>query len=237
MSGDVMHVECRNCGETVSAEDINIDKLVAKCGACHSVFGFDIAGGKSDTRKRTAIAMPKSMTVENQGGELVITHRWRNLVVVIFLTIFTLVWNGMVWTFFSITLAEGLGLFAAFLSIFMVVGVGLAYLTLAIMLNSTEIRASSRRLTVKSGPLPFPGSVDVHSEDIDQIWVEENISQSRSSNGRTSTSVHFPVFMRMQDGTKKTLLRYGQDSDMSLFLEQQIEMHLGIEDRAVRGEF
>ncbi|MFT4844098.1 MAG: hypothetical protein ACJA0V_000382 [Planctomycetota bacterium] len=119
----------------------------------------------------------------------------------------------------------------------MEVTAGLAYLTLAIMLNSTEIRASSRRLTVKSGPLPFPGSVDVHSEDIDQIWVEEKISQSRSSKGRTSTSVHFPVFMRMQDGTKKTLLRYGQDSDMSLFLEQQIEMHLGIEDRAVRGEF
>tara|TARA_R110002072_G_scaffold243682_1_gene402806 strand:+ start:160082 stop:160795 length:714 start_codon:yes stop_codon:yes gene_type:complete len=237
MSGEVMRVDCRNCGESVSADNINIDKLVAKCGACHAVFGFDVAGGATKPRKRENIAMPKSVTVENQGGELVIVHRWRSIVAVLFLTVFTLIWNSITWTFFVIMWQEGQGFVMAFLSIFVAVGVGVAYLTLGILLNSTEIRVSGRRLTVKSGPLPMPGSVDVRSEDIDQVWVEEKVSHSNSRQGHSSTSVHYPVFLRMKDGTKKTLARYGQDSDLSLFLEQEIETHLGIEDRPMRGEF
>ncbi|MFT4512967.1 MAG: hypothetical protein ACI89X_004784 [Planctomycetota bacterium] len=236
MSGDVMHVDCRNCGKAVSAEDINIDKLVAKCGSCHAVFGFDIEGGKSETRARTNIAIPKSVTVENQGGELVITYRWRNIILVIFLMFFALVLNGATWMFLLGSM-DGPGFITGFLAIFVLVGAGVIYLTLAIILNSTEIRASSRQLTVKSGPLPFPGSVDVRSEDIDQVWVEEKITSNRSNNGHNSTSVHYPVFMRMKDGTKKMLMRYSRDSDLSLFIEQEIETHLGIEDRAMRGEF
>lgn len=238
MSGDVMRIECRSCGEVVSAEDINIDKMVAKCSSCHAVFGFQLEGEARPKRERANVAMPKSVTVEDFGGELVITHRWRNIVAVIFLVIFSVIWNGVTWTFFVSMLDEdGMGFFALFLSLFVVVGLFVGYFTLAVMLNSTEIRVSSRRLTVKHGPLPVPGSVDIPSDQIDQVWVEEKISTSRGSDGHTSTSVHYPVFARMTDGTKKVLIRYGHDSDLSLFLEQEIEEHLGIEDRAVRGEF
>ena len=232
---EMMHIECRNCGRQIAAADINIERLIAKCGACHAVFGFDLQGGSPPRRQRSKVAMPKSVAVDNQGGELVIVHRWRSVVAVVFLSIFALVWNGISWTFFLAMLSEAPWYVAAFLSVFLLVGAVVGYLALAMMLNSSEIRVAARRLTVKHGPLPFPGGVDVHSDDIEQLWVEQKISHSNSSRG-SSTSVTYPVCMRMKNGTRKHLLRNVQDSELALFVEQEIEAFLGIEDREMPGE-
>jgi len=232
-----MQIECQSCGAEVPADNINLEKLVAKCEQCNAVFGFDVAGGQVARRDRPNIGMPKGLTVENFGSELIITRSWRHPVLIVFMVIFTLFWNGMVWPFFIGSLNSDEWFISAFLSIFVFVGALVGYFTLGVLLNSTEIRVSSRRLTVKSGPLPFPGNVDVDSSQIDQLWVEQSISHNRSNNGTSSTSVSFPVYMRLKDGKRKALIRSSHDSEMSLFLEQEIETFLGIEDRAVRGEF
>lgn len=237
MSTSEMKVECRSCGVHVPAENLNIDKLVAKCGACNAVFGFDVAGGSAHRRQRANIAMPRGVTVENQGGDLVIVRSWRSVFLVVFLTVFTVIWNGITWTFFIGTLASGLWPLTAFLSIFLVVGALVGYATLCVLLNSTEIRVSNRRLTVKHGPLPVPGGVDVDPSEIEQLWVEQSISHSRSDNGTSSTSVSYPLYMRLKNGSKKALLRSVGDSELSIYLEQQVEEFLGIQDRAVRGEY
>ena len=144
----------------------------------------------------------------------------------------------MAWPFFLGTLDDGEWFVTAFLSIFIFIGACVAYFTIAILLNTTEIRVSNRRLTVKHGPVPVPGNVEVESSDIDQLWVEQKISTSSSSNSTsTSTSVSYPLYLRTKDGTRKVLMRSSHDSELSLFLEQQIEDFLGIEDRAVRGEY
>lgn len=237
MSANEMKVECRSCGAGVAAENINIDKLVAKCGACNAVFGFDVSGGSAHRRERANVAMPKGVTVENQGGDLVIVRSWRSVFLVVFLTVFTLIWNGITWPFFISTLAEGPGFITAFLSIFILVGALVGYATLCVLFNSTEIRVSNRRLTVNHGPLPVPGSVDVDPSNVEQLWVEQSISHNRSNDGSSRTSVSYPLYLRLKDGAKKALLRNVSDSDLSIFLEQQIEEFLGIEDRAVRGEY
>ena len=236
MSG-VLHLECRSCGSAIAAEHINIDRLVAMCSACSAVFGFDLNGGAAMRRDRSKIAMPKSVSVENQGGDLVIVHRWRSPIVVAFLVVFAVGWNSIAWSMFLVTLSEETWFISAFLSIFLMVGAGVGYLALAMLLNSSEIRVSRRELTVKHGPMPFPGAVAVDPGDIEQVWVEQKISHSSSSKGRSSTSVSYPVCMRLKDGTRKVLLRNVTDSELALFVEQQIETHLGIEDQAVRGEF
>jgi hypothetical protein len=43
--------------------------------------------------------------------------------------------------------------------------------------------------------------------------------------------------MRLKNGSKKALLRSVSDSELSIYLEQQVEEFLGIQDRAVRGEY
>ena len=46
-----MHVNCPNCGEKVTAENINIQKMTAVCGACDTVFRFDLPEAKAKRRK------------------------------------------------------------------------------------------------------------------------------------------------------------------------------------------
>lgn len=234
---DVIHVECRSCGTSVPAADINIEKLVAKCSRCHAVFGIHLDGSASAPRGGVKIAPPKNVTVENQGGEFVILRRWRGWGAVIFLTIFAMIWNGICWPFFVAMLMEGPWFIAAFLSIFCLVGLAVAYSTLAMLLNSTEIRVGSRDLAVKHGPVPVPGGVEVQSGDIEQLWVEQSISHSRSNNGHVNTHVTYSVLLRKKDGTREVLLKSAGSSEFALFVEQEIEEHLGIENRPVRGEF
>jgi len=56
--------------------------------------------------------------------------------------------------------------------------------------------------------------------------------------GRHSTSCVYQLIAVTRDGTHKTLLRSLDQAEQALYLEQQIEEHLKIEDRStgVRGE-
>jgi ssDNA-binding Zn-finger/Zn-ribbon topoisomerase 1 len=46
-----MQMTCPNCGETVSAENINIQQMGAVCPYCDSVFRFELPGEKAKRRK------------------------------------------------------------------------------------------------------------------------------------------------------------------------------------------
>jgi hypothetical protein len=57
-----MQVNCPNCGAKVSAENINIQKMTAVCGACDAVFSFDLPEPKSKRRK---VKQPVKLTVRD----------------------------------------------------------------------------------------------------------------------------------------------------------------------------
>lgn len=46
-----MQVNCPNCGEKVSAENINIQEMTAVCAACDTVFAFELPEAKAKRRK------------------------------------------------------------------------------------------------------------------------------------------------------------------------------------------
>lgn len=232
-----MQIECKSCGSVIPAADVNVEQMVAKCTVCNAVFGFQAPGSKPAARQRPTVAMPKGMVVEDQGGELVFTVVWRNMLLIVFLTVFVLIWNGVTWPFFAMTLEEGPWFLTAFLSVFVLVGLLVAYAWLCVFFNSTEIRVNQATLVVQHGPLPVPGGCRLRVEDIEQFYVEQKVSHSRSGDGRSSTSVSYPLYARLKDGTRKAVLRNVRDSDAALYFEQQLEQYLGIEDREMPGEF
>ncbi len=238
-----MQIQCRSCGRDIAAADISLERLVAKCAHCDAVFAFSVpaadgGGGAARERKRAAlppIAQPRDFVVEEQGRDLVIVKSWRSGCAIAFMIFFAATWSGITWTGFVMMSMTDAGFFRWFLIPFLLIGVLIVYGVVTLLVNSTTIRAAQGMLSIRHGPLPMPGNVDLPVRDVRQLFVQRQFSSSRSSSGRTSVHERFVLQARLEDGEKRKLLDC-RDIDAALWLEHAIERHLGIVDRPERGE-
>ncbi|MBN1344564.1 MAG: hypothetical protein JXQ73_17875 [Phycisphaerae bacterium] len=230
-----MHLYCKTCGEPIDADDVNIKLAIAKCRSCNAVFGFaeQLAGqeARKARRNRDDVPMPKAITVDPWGHDLTITRRWFSWIHV-FLVFFCIAWDSFLvfWYFMAFTEKSPL-IFKIFPIFHLATGVGLTYFTIAGFLNRTVIKVASGILSVRHTPLPWPGNHRIETAGLDQIYCTEEIRH-----GEDNASFNYVVNAKLTDGRKVKLLTGLDEPDQALFIEQQIERHLGIEDRPVRGE-
>jgi hypothetical protein len=235
-----MHLTCRDCGATIAAEDINIDRGLAKCRACNAVIDVEQAvrgaGGPATGKARPRVPQPPGITVEDLGGGLRLTRRWF-VWAALFLTFFCVAWDSFLIFWYAMAVGMGGGGAFSWIAIIFPVahvaaGVGLTYFTLALYLNRTVLEVNNGRLTVRSGPLPWPGNRDLDVSEVEQIFCQESTSRSRNGN----VSFSYNVSAVLKGGRKETLLSSLPNQDQALFVEQLVEAYLGIEDRPVGGE-
>jgi hypothetical protein len=224
----MMALTCRECGATIDADDVNLDRMVAKCRQCDAVFGID--GMVESTVKPMDVPLPERFQLEPTIDGLRIRWRWFAWVH-IFIAIFAIFWNGFVFSWMGITLFTEMWGFSLFGTIHLLVGLGLAYFALTGFINSTTIDVNAMEIRVKNGPLPWPGK-ELASPTIAQLYTKERISR-----GRRSTSVSYEVHAVTGEGRHEKLLGGLHDTEQALFLEQEIERYLGLKDRPVRGEY
>src|SRR5689334_13037703 len=104
-----MHLACKSCGQPITAGDMNLDRLVAKCRCCHAVFGFSKDLGlkaEAGLRKRDAAPLPKGITVEETGEGLALVHRWFSPKFIIFI-ICCVFGDGFLIFWYSVALRPG----------------------------------------------------------------------------------------------------------------------------------
>jgi hypothetical protein len=246
-----MQLYCKSCGEPILAEDIHLERALAKCRACNAVFGFEEDLGirspeespepRGDTglaRRSPALAVPipDRFRIEEGGRDLRITWRWFRPVA-FGLLFFSLVWNGFLVGWYTIALeiwkeAGPMAIFFFVLPLIHVaVGIAMAYFTLALFLNRTSIEITSGILSVTHGPVPWRGVSEIASSDVEQIWIEAHLHS-----GRRRCSITYRVHALLRNGRGVQLLTLLDEKSQALFLEQKIEAALGIEDRRVPGE-
>ena len=201
---------------------------------------MDILDGKSagaeeplstaTTKQRGEVPLPKGLIVDEQEDRLTLTRKWFSPKF-IFITFFALLWNAFMVGWFTISISMGQWEMAAFGSIHACVGLWLIYYVLAGFLNRTTISIDSSALIIRHKPIPYPGNREIPSEQINQLFSKEKISQ-----GKNSTSIAYELHAILRGQEKLKLLSGLDDADQALYLEQEIEKYLGIEDRVVRGE-
>ncbi|HEX2094262.1 MAG TPA: hypothetical protein VHG28_17795 [Longimicrobiaceae bacterium] len=229
-----MHLHCRSCGTQIQADDVNLDTGLAKCRSCHAVFRFDTepelaGGGISNSRAR--VEMPRSVARDILGGQLTFRHRWFSWKIV-FLTFFCLFWDGFLVVWYGLAFAgDAPLLFKLFPLIHVAVGVGLTYYTIAGYVNSTTVTLDRGHLTVRHGPLPWPGGLDLDTSQFRQLYCEEKVTR-----GRNGPHYSYNLMVVMRDGGRKKLVSGLDTPDVSLFLEQEMEEWLKIRDEPVQGE-
>ncbi len=228
-----MDIKCPHCSRTVSSENINIQTCIAKCGYCGAVFGFagQVPGAGVFGPSKRAVEMPDDYTVATEGADMVIVRRWfsRKYLFMLFFCVF---WDGFlaVW-YVGAFKGNGPMMMKLFPLLHVGVGVWLTYYTLAGFVNRTKVTLNSCEFRIKHYPMPWPGSLVLPRQEIDQFFCEEKLSNNRNG---ASYSYNLSVVMA---GGKKLKLVSGLDTpEDALFLEQKIEGFLGITDRPVAGE-
>jgi hypothetical protein len=228
-----MDIKCPHCGRVIQADDVNVQTSIAKCRDCNAVFGFaaQVGGTGFTAPGKRAVDMPDDYTLATEGADLVLVRRWFNWKFM-FLLLFCVAWDSfLVFWYVNALKHNGPWLMVVFPIAHVAVGVGLTYFTVAGFVNRTRVTVNQLELRVKHYPLPWPGNRTLQRQEIDQLFCEEKLNNSRNGSSYTyGVSVVMP-------GGKRIKLVSGLDTpEDALFLEQKIEGYLGITDRPVAGE-
>jgi hypothetical protein len=187
----------------------------------------------SDSRSASPMEapLPENVTVTREAGALTITYRWFRPIH-LFLVLFCIFWDGFLvfWYREALQRPSPSNIAIWFPLLHVAVGVGLTYSTLAGLANRTRVVVQSGVIAIRHGPLPWLGNRQVGAESIRQLYREETISRGRNA----SASYHLNAIT--PDNRKLRLIRSVPTADVALYLEQEIERTLGIEDRRVSGE-
>lgn len=244
-----MRIKCVGCAREIPAEDVHLDRVLAKCVGCHAVFDFSDQVGKSGAvpseekgkRDRGEIPMPRNLVVNEGMQSLDIVRKWARGPA-FFLLFFSGFWNSIV-SVFVVAAASGsmkdesgapAGCFIwVFLTPFILVGATTAYVALALLLNKTTIQVEGNELRIRNGPLRWPGSKTLDASRISQLYCTEYVAYQQNK----QPVYRFKVHAMMLDGSRVDLIPGCEDAGQALYLEQLLERHLGIQDRPVKDEY
>lgn len=164
---------------------------------------------------------PKNITCEHEGPDTVITRKWFSAWAWIFLVI-CVVWNGSTWIWHPASNPDEVDLVSKYLPFLPAfAGLILAYITIALFVNRTVIRAGEEEIRVKHGPLPWRGNVSVSSREIHEIYVKDR--KMERSNGVSSHYMVYELWANMEDCSSKKLMGGICDRRQMEFIQQTLE--------------
>lgn len=218
-----MKILCPKC--RVYADVVRSDEPKAtRCGACfHDLEEADLVNGAQGTPRTRAyadVAAPSTLTVARDGkdGPLVVVRRWDWLMP---LTILLGCIAGDVVLLFFAPLGNPAGRFA--MTAAMTIG-GLAYGAYA--LNRTVFTVTDETLSVRHGPLPWPGSVTLDARTLRQLYVRHT-DESRSrgtANANRLIAIH-------ADGSETVLdelPRHAAPMVLERLIEERLHLPCGV---------
>jgi hypothetical protein len=231
---ELHELRCKNCGAAIDPENFVEHLSMARCGHCETVFAVSglpkSTGAAPAPRPRVKVPMPRGIQIDELGGSLEIRRRWFSPAF-LGLAFFCLFWNGFMVFWHVMALSMGAWFMSLFGLLHTAVGIGLACWTLAGLFNTTTIRARRGLIEIRSGPIPCGGNADIPTDDLAQLYCKERISHSKNG-----TSYSYQVLAVTKANVRKTLLKGLTEAEQALFIEQELERFLEIEDRPMPGE-
>ncbi len=240
-----MKLVCPDCGHRIKSDDININALVAKCARCDSIFGFEYqVKGQSEgalaspgvADSDVELALPKGLSIENEGDRLTITRRWFSCSALPILG-FAAIWDTFLvfWYAQASQLEGGAGLLTMIFPLLHVaIGIGVTYFGVANVINRTLIVADKETIKISHQPLPWRGGRTVYAAAIKQLYVHREETR-RSRSGQMSEV--FSVHALLADQASVPLVEGLKSRFQALFIEQELERQLGIKAAVVQGEY
>jgi hypothetical protein len=256
-----MEIRCPTCGARVPATDVNVERMIAKCLPCDSVFDFSSqvapAPAEGRQRRRPRVGLPPKMVVELDApasataptyrrpegtarGAIVVRWRWFEPAKHLFMAVFCVAWDAFLVFWYGVAFTGlsqsrggdgGFWLMVLFPIVHVAVGVSLTYGVLTGFFNSTRVGLRGDELFVRHGPLPWAGNRVIDARTVTQLFTKEKVSNGRGGQQRSYELV------AIVEGEKRVPLVSGlSEVEQALWLEQAFEERMGIVDVEVAGE-
>lgn len=220
-------VNCPSCSQNVGADQINLEKSLAKCGSCDVIFSIEeeVKSLSEEKKIKQEHFRPEGIDLFHFKNDLEITLEGQPSN-----------WDISLW---------GLFFLIAGICVFMSInkGIALLYPFLAIMAtlyftfrminykkNRVYIDINNESLTVRHSPGSFVKNQSFSAEDIDQVYLKQSITQATM---KGSYYMDLYVIVNGRDGQFHQRLFGVSTLSKAKYLEQEIEKYLGIEDRKV----
>ncbi len=230
-----IQLKCPKCSHEIIADDINIDKTIAKCKNCNNVFTFE-EEVNSPVRRRKEVFLPEEIEIDAYQDEMTIFYKWRKAKGISpFFVFFGLVWNAMMIPFVIGAIMSGSIVMLLGISLHLMVGIGFLIYIVTRLMNSTYITVDDYELSIEHRPFVIPFITknqyfDVR--DIEQLYSKKYVSHT--TNG---VPVHaYAVHAQLAGGKDLKIIGGFKQKNKALFIEQEIELFLGVKDKKVDGE-
>ncbi len=233
-------LSCPGCEKEIFYKDINIEKAIAKCSNCHTVFSFEeeeLSGPPKrpgDIRlKEEIFIIPKGIEMYTILSELNIEMTWRHTGSKFILT-FGLFWNAILLPFIFIAIFAGEPMIFLFISAHLAVGIGFGYACLSILFNKTYISADEYGLRITHSPFTwFHKQHDIPADQIKQLFVKKYTNGS--TNGQPNYAYSLNIILK--NGEEIKLMKGINKPIPARYLEQEIEKFMNIKDARVAEEY
>ena len=150
-------------------------------------------------------------------GPLVITRRWFRPRYLLMLVTAMIPWYALVARTGGSITTIGMLVMLPFLA--------LTYLAVTGLVNRTVLRVEGGKLSVRHGPLPWIGNVEIETARLRQLYVRRRMHHTKNG-----TYYTWSVQADTDDFETITLLARLHDREQAEYIEWAVEAHLGIED-------
>lgn len=229
-------LRCPSCASNLKAGDLDAGRGLITCSYCGALMSIG-GSAKGEAAQpsftpRPEVALPERFRVEKHKGELTLRWSWFRPIA-LFLLFFTIAWNAFLLFWYSMVFGgDAPWIMVVFPLAHVAVGVGLAYSTAAMFLNTTSVRVTNRELRVHSGPLPWRGNRVIERGRVEQLYCKRH-----ESHGRNGPSVSYEVWIVVRgEGVRRLIRGATLEAEQALYIEQQVEAALGLVDRPQAGE-
>ena len=230
---DFITLACPSCGATIQVVPGSNRYVCSYCGSEHilDMPGAVVPQAPAPVAKRALVPIPKGVESKVNSLGLRITRRWFSLKFIP-LAFFCVAWDSFLIFWYGVAFSGNAPwIMIVFPIAHVAVGLGLTYTVLTGFFNRSVLEVTPGKLQLWHEPLPWTGEVTMDTAQIKQLYSKEQTS--RGQNGTSST---YELWVVTKDGRSRKLLSGLDSSDIPLYIEQQIENWLHIQDEPVAGE-
>ncbi|MBO1255749.1 hypothetical protein J3L16_08640 [Alteromonas sp. 5E99-2] len=181
-------------------------------------------------KEQMDLGLPDKIDIHHFADHIHISRKWFGAST-LFLIVFAAFWDIFLFSFYSNMSTESDIFTKLFPLIHVAVGIGITYFAIASCFNKSNIFVSKQTLEINHKPFPWVGNKTLKSYELKQLYTKEKISTSNNS-----TRVTYEVHAIMNKGKNTKLLSGLESSEQALYIEQEIEKYLQIQDIRVKGE-
>jgi hypothetical protein len=257
-----MKINCTGSGAGIPVEDVNLDRLVAKCRKCNCVFDFSeqigsATGtiGTTKARRRAFVGLPARMKVivdqreignaddyrhaaASRRGDFVVRRRWFDPSTHIFMGFFCVFWDGFLVVWYSMVTTglhgapSGFGLLF-FLFPLIHVSVGVGLTYALVAAIFNTTEVGVRGETFFVRHGPIPWR---GNRVLPARSITQFFCEEKLTTSKNGVSRTYNLSAILEGGERVRLVSNLSEVEQVLFLEHALEDRLGIVDVAVAGE-